>query len=241
MTGLNNVVTECVQQGEGTVEESRREVSFESTKSWWNGKLGSPERRASFFAPTLEMHGIYVLEQQHGNVLPQAFCVVTRFSWGPFCAWEKQPIRGSKENEASKLVPEPFCDRMLDTILATFEHLVVFPEVLGDPDDPSYPGSEQSQSERFSTMLALVLKVHEQEYSKMGYNILEIGVHSIRKVVATYISSGTTAAPSSMPVNLWGGWSMDSVQEDYMLYNKTGINTLTGLWQAYQCCLKSLW
>jgi hypothetical protein len=32
MTGLKNVVTECVQQGEGTVEEGKREVSFELYK-----------------------------------------------------------------------------------------------------------------------------------------------------------------------------------------------------------------
>jgi hypothetical protein len=63
---------------------------------------------------------------------------------------------------------------------------------------------------------------HGQEVNKMGYNILEIGVNSIQKGVTTYISSDTTAAPSSMSVNLQGGWSMGSVQDVYMLYEKVG-------------------
>jgi hypothetical protein len=108
--------------------------------------------------------------------------------------------------------------------LATFEYLVVFPEILADEDGPLYPGSEESQSERFSAMLAVVLKKHETEINEMGYDISEIGVHSsIRKGATTYISSGTTAAPSSMSVNLRGGWSMGSAVRDvYMLYEKAG-------------------
>ena len=72
--------------------------------------------------------------------------------------------------------------------------MVVFPEnLVAHPDGPLYPGSEESQSERFSHMLAIVLKAHKKEVNEMGYNIWEIGVHSIRKGAATTFISHQAA------------------------------------------------
>ena len=55
----------------------------------------------------------------------------------------------------------------------------------------------------------------------MGYKISDLGTHSMRKGAATYISSGTTAAPSSISINLRGGWKM-GINDVYMLYEKAG-------------------
>jgi hypothetical protein len=151
----------------------------------------------------------------------------------PFAHEKNNQSGDQRKMKPRNLYPNPF-DPMIDTILATFEYLVVFPEVLGDPDGPLYPGSEQSQSKIFSTIVALLLKAHKQEVNKMGYNILEIGVHSIRKGVTTEISSGTTAAPSSMSVNLQGGRSMGSVQDVYMLYKKVGGQYISRLMAGLQ-------
>jgi hypothetical protein len=79
----------------------------------------------------------------------------------------------SGDQRPRNLYPNPF-DTMIDTILATFEYLVVFLEVLGDPDGPLHPSSEQSQSKIFSTMLPLLLKAHTKEVNEMGYDILEL-------------------------------------------------------------------
>ena len=51
----------------------------------------------------------------------------------------------------------------------------------------------------------------------------DIGTHSIlRKGATTYASSGSTAIPSSVAINNRGGWTLGTVQDVYMLYEKAG-------------------
>ena len=54
----------------------------------------------------------------------------------------------------------------------------------------------------------------------MGYKIVDLGTHSIRKGVTTYASSGTTAAPSGTAVNIRGG-SFGTI-EAYMMWDRVG-------------------
>ena len=68
---------------------------------------------------------------------------------------------------------------------------------------------------------------------RRGINIDDIGTHSIRKGASTYCTSGTTAAPNLIPVQLRAGWTMDGVQTRYMKYDQAGDchvgRTVTGL------------
>jgi hypothetical protein len=50
----------------------------------------------------------------------------------------------------------------------------------------------------------------------------DIGTHSIRKGETTYKLSGSTASPSSVAINNQGGWTIGSVQDVYMIYEKGG-------------------
>jgi hypothetical protein len=80
-------VTECVQQGEGTVKEGKTEVSFELYKKLMEWRVGITGKEAFFFRSYLGKYlEFYVSQQQHGKDLQLAFCVASRFSWGPFCA-----------------------------------------------------------------------------------------------------------------------------------------------------------
>jgi hypothetical protein len=118
--------------------------------------------------------------------------------------------------KSRNLHPNPF-DPTIDTL-----SVWLFPEVLADKDGPLCPGSEDSQSERFSTVLGVALKAHGKEANNMGHDILEIGVHSARKGATTCISSGAACAPSSTSFNLRGGWSMGSVRDVRTLHAKVG-------------------
>ncbi|RHZ17319.1 hypothetical protein DYB37_006467, partial [Aphanomyces astaci] len=50
----------------------------------------------------------------------------------------------------------------------------------------------------------------------------EIGTHSIRKGAATFVSSGSTGGPSLVSICLRCGWSLGSVFERYMHYERAG-------------------
>ena len=139
----------------------------------------------------------------------------------PF-AHEKNNQQGdSRKKQPRHCYSNPF-DCCLDGVLALFEYLVCFPEILTTQDGPLFPGPEESQTKRFSKILRAVLISHEAEVNAMEYEVSDISIHSYRKGGSTYASSGTTAAPSGISVNLRGGWSMGGVRDVYFLYEKAG-------------------
>ena len=52
----------------------------------------------------------------------------------------------------------------------------------------------------------------------------DIGTHSITKGATTHASSGSTASPSSVAINNQGGWTLGTVPDVYMLYEKAGAH-----------------
>jgi hypothetical protein len=54
-------------------------------------------------------------------------------------------------------------------------------------NSPLFPGARQEH--RFSRFLARILEEHEQEVKDLGYELSQIGSHSIRKGAASYITS----------------------------------------------------
>ena len=103
-------------------------------------------------------------------------------------------------------------------ITAIFEYLCCSPDVLQDPDSLLFPGSEQDN--RFRKILKRLLEKHKGDLD--GYEVEDIGTHSIRKGATTYASSGSTASPSSVAINNRGGWTLGTVRDVYMLYEKAG-------------------
>ena len=103
-------------------------------------------------------------------------------------------------------------------ITALFEYMCVNPDIIQNPDGPLFPGA--NQEDRFRKILKQLFKKHEGNLD--GYDIDELGTHSIRKGATTYASSGSTASPSSVAINNRGGWTLGSVRDVYMLYEKAG-------------------
>ena len=103
-------------------------------------------------------------------------------------------------------------------ITALFEYMCVNPDIIQNPDGPLFPGA--NQEDRFRKILKQLFKKHEGNLDE--YDIDELGTHSIRKGATTYASSGSTASPSSVAINNRGGWTLGSVRDVYMLYEKAG-------------------
>ena len=55
---------------------------------------------------------------------------------------------------------------------------------------------DKSSYQRFGKYFKKLVAANKAEVERLGINIEEIGVHSIRKGAATYCCGGTTAAPN---------------------------------------------
>jgi hypothetical protein len=91
-----------------------------------------------------------------------------------------------------------------------------------DGDNHLFKG--QDPSARYSKTLARILQSEEgqQELDRRGMTEQQIGTHSARKGSATFATSGSTDAPSSVAVCLRAGWAMTGVQDTYFRYESAG-------------------
>eukprot|EP00957_Ditylum_brightwellii_P208107 15355886-Ditylum_brightwellii.AAC.1 len=67
-----------------------------------------------------------------------------------------------------------------------------------------------------------LLTKYENEVRQHGYELYELGTHSIHKGASMYASSGSTAGPGGISICIRGEWTMGKVQDTYMLYKKAG-------------------
>ena len=95
-------------------------------------------------------------------------------------------------------------------ITALFEYMCINPDSIQNPDGPLFPGA--NQEDHFRKILKQLFKKPEGNLD--GYDIDELGTHSIRKGATTYAYSGSTASPSSVAINSRGGWTLGSVRDE---------------------------
>ena len=84
-----------------------------------------------------------------------------------------------------------------------------------------FPGT--SQYDRFAKVLKHILNKNRVSLEKeFGINVVDdIGVHSIRKGAATYVSSGSTCTPQ-VATNIRAGWTMGPIQDTYLRFESAG-------------------
>lgn len=82
-----------------------------------------------------------------------------------------------------------------------------------------FPGEQQQQ--RFGKMLAKILREHRDEVTAMGYDVENLGTHSIRKGASTYLTS-LPGGPSVAATCIRGGWTMGHIKDRYFRYFDTG-------------------
>ena len=52
--------------------------------------------------------------------------------------------------------------------------------------------------------------------------VKDIGLHLLRKGVASFVSSGLICAPPQAAINIQAGWMMGQIQDTYLWYKSAG-------------------
>ena len=86
-------------------------------------------------------------------------------------------------------------------------------------NDPLFPGNDQH--ERFASSLQRLLQEKEVELNRLGYQLHDIGTHSIRKGAVSYLAS-LVGGPPAAAVCIRSGHSMGQVRDVYMRYVQAG-------------------
>ena len=93
--------------------------------------------------------------------------------------------------------------------------------VSGTKNSKLFPGNNQYK--RFSKYLEKILLQYKDEIVRdFGVDIDDIGVHSLRKGAASFVSSGATCAPPQVATNIRAGWSMGIIQDTYLRFEAAG-------------------
>jgi hypothetical protein len=82
-----------------------------------------------------------------------------------------------------------------------------------------FPGN--GQDARFSIILARLLLSKKREVELMGYNVDDLGTHSIRKGAVSYLAS-LPGGPPAASTCIRAGWTMGKVRDIYMRYVTSG-------------------
>jgi hypothetical protein len=85
-------------------------------------------------------------------------------------------------------------------------------------DGPLFPGSNQQLW--FNKLFRSFLNEHSQLIHACGCDPDLRGVHSFRKEALTFLSSGSTAGPTSGAIHQWTGWSQGKVNDTYILFER---------------------
>ena len=130
-------------------------------------------------------------------------------------AHTKTDVTGDQQSYARHIYANPY-DLDICAITALAKYLSCFP--------PKKDGLlfDAKSYKRFQQNLKTIVKENQADVERMGYNIADIGVHSIRKGAATYCCCGTTAAPHIAAVCNRAGWTMGKVKYVYIKYGAAG-------------------
>ena len=96
-----------------------------------------------------------------------------------------------------------------------------------------FPG--RNQYDRFMKCFRKVILENEDEFRRYGIEDGDLGSHSARKGSASYASSGSTVSPPIVSVCLRAQWSMGSVKERYLHYEKAGDQYLGRVVSGLNC------
>ena len=111
---------------------------------------------------------------------------------------------------------------------------------VGDNTGRLFPGGDQYG--RFMDCLRRIGDNNYEEFIKLGISPGDLGSHSARKGSCSLASAGTTVSPPMVSICLRAMWSMGSVKERYLQYEKAGDQYLNHIstrrrslqkWESY--------
>ena len=106
-------------------------------------------------------------------------------------------------------------------MLTFSKYVLTHPGVLeSNGENQLFPGNDQYR--RFMGIFNRVLKKNREEIKELGYVPEDLGSHSTWKGSALAVSTGSTVSPPFSAICLRAGWSMGSVKDQYIHYEKAG-------------------
>jgi len=90
----------------------------------------------------------------------------------------------------------------------------------GNPSGRRFPGGDQYH--RFMDCLRRIIENNLDEFLQLGIRPGDLGSHSVRKGACSFASAGSTVSPPMVSICLRAMWSMGSIKERYLQFEKAG-------------------
>ena len=213
---LRSVTTEKVE-GQGDVKEGKDAMSVELYRklAWW-------------FLMEMSLEGVWAY-----CFLILTWCLMCRVNnTSKICMkhiqWNNDALRiyftQQKTDQSGKQTkyPRHLYANSEEWLVCPVFALALYVLLLGAPalsDSRLFPG--KNQFKRFGSKMKRVLKAHEKEVNALGFQLKDLGTHSIRKGASTYASS-LPGGPSAAAIAIRAGWSMGTVKDVYIRYEQGG-------------------
>eukprot|EP00834_Sanchytrium_tribonematis_P003532 NODE_139_length_16235_cov_0.569038.p3 type:complete len:603 gc:universal NODE_139_length_16235_cov_0.569038:14135-15943(+) len=216
--GLRRTTAQRTADGEGRIKVGKDPMDFPLLKFICESLLKSKEKENVFGRCFILI--CWNLMCRAGNVV--SICL-EHLEWRNdslciYFAHMKNDQTGNRKRDPRHIYANPVSPEICP-VLALGVYLLVFSIVPNQ--NKLFPGNSQYQ--RFSKLLMKFSKNEGRNaIEERGLQAVDIGTHSVRKGAATYVSSGSTACPSSTAIQLRAGWSLPGVQDTYLRYESAG-------------------
>ena len=134
-----------------------------------------------------------------------------------YFAHMKNDQKGEQSQYGRHLYCNPFY-ALVCPIHALTLYFLAFPAVVSDPSGLLFTGKDPAG--RFGAVLGRIKDQFKDEIEETGIKVEHLGVHSLRKGALTFLSSVSTAGPSSSAVHTRAGWARRGEADTYIQYER---------------------
>lgn len=150
LKGLKRTVSERKQAGEGNVEHGKREMTFELYEKFMLWFMQEGTRECSFARAFLGVCWNLLARGDSSQRVGHKHLIWRSDACGiPFAHGKSNQNADSRKRQPRHVYCNPV-NALTDCILAIFEYMCCFPEIIRNSDGPLFPGSDDSQAKRHS-------------------------------------------------------------------------------------------
>ena len=224
--GMKRKVTSKKVKSGRSLEEGKKPMNFDVYKLMCK-KLLQMEKDEGAFA-----HLFLILEW---NLMARASnCLLLHLGhieWRNNClvfffGKSKRDQTGENSNNPWHVYSNPY-EPCICPVLAMAQYVCSYPDI-ATGKARLFPGNNQYN--RFLKIFHRVVEANIEGFQALGVTKQSLGAHSPRKGAITMVSTGCTVSPPMASICLRAAWSMGSVKDRYIHYEKAG-DQFTG-----RCC-----
>ena len=216
---LKRRITEEKQEGDGRIQTGKSPISFLLYKRLNEYILKEGTTESVFARVFLCLTWNLICRSKNTTTIH-----LHHLEWSDDClniyfAHMKNDQLGDRKRDPRHIYANPI-DPTVCPILALAIYFSIY-SITGTKDSSLFPG--KNQYKRFAKYFDFILnKFCEEIRDEFGMEVKDIGVHSLRKGAASFVSSGSTCAPPQVATNIRAGWTMGQIQDTYLRYESAG-------------------